>query len=262
MKNIHVLPAEKPSRLFEILQFCFVFDNQNKYSEEHKKLHKYKNKNIYITDDSEIEAGDYWIYICPINGLDYGDNNNPIVKNNLPTTWFEKLHDKENYKKIILTTDQDLIKDGVQEISEDFLHWFVKNPSCESVEIADLWKDGNPSTHDMYQIIIPQEEPKQENCCTPVGQIKRYKDCIGCDRKPKEFGKPFVNTMPMFEKEYTVEELLKLFRKAPLVFVPAERMYSKEEIKVIARDAYFMGRSNTLIGVFNKWLEKFNKSKQ
>jgi hypothetical protein len=31
-----------------------------------------------------------------------------------------------------------------------------------------------------------KEEPKQENCCTPVGQIKRYVDCVGCDRKPKQ----------------------------------------------------------------------------
>jgi hypothetical protein len=29
-------------------------------------------------------------------------------------------------------------------------------------------------------------KPKQENCCTPIGQIKRYKDCIGCDKKPKQ----------------------------------------------------------------------------
>jgi hypothetical protein len=33
---------------------------------------------------------------------------------------------------------------------------------------------------------MPQEEPKQENCCTPIGQIKRYVDCVGCDRKPKQ----------------------------------------------------------------------------
>jgi hypothetical protein len=26
----------------------------------------------------------------------------------------------------------------------------------------------------------------EENCCTPEGQIKRYVDCIGCDRKPRE----------------------------------------------------------------------------
>ena len=29
-------------------------------------------------------------------------------------------------------------------------------------------------------------ETKQENCCTPIGQIKRYVDCKGCDRKPKQ----------------------------------------------------------------------------
>jgi hypothetical protein len=164
MKNIHVLPAEKPSRLFEILQFCFVFDNQNKYSEEHKKLHKYKNKNIYITNDSEIEAGDYWIYICPINGLDYGDNNNPIVKNNLPTTWFEKLHDKENYKKIILTTDQDLIADGVDAIDDEFLEWFVKNPSCEYVETYSLGVKNEltgKSCHYKYETYLPHIEYKR-----------------------------------------------------------------------------------------------------
>ena len=26
----------------------------------------------------------------------------------------------------------------------------------------------------------------QQKCCTPEGQIKRYKDCIGCDRKPDD----------------------------------------------------------------------------
>jgi hypothetical protein len=31
-----------------------------------------------------------------------------------------------------------------------------------------------------------KEEPKQENCCTPVGQLKRYVDCVGCDRKPTQ----------------------------------------------------------------------------
>jgi hypothetical protein len=30
-------------------------------------------------------------------------------------------------QKIILTTDLDLIKDGVQSIDNEFLEWFVKN---------------------------------------------------------------------------------------------------------------------------------------
>lgn len=41
------------------------------------------------------------------------------------------------YKKIILTTDQDLIKDGVQAIDDEFLEWFVANPSCKFVEVQN-----------------------------------------------------------------------------------------------------------------------------
>ena len=29
-------------------------------------------------------------------------------------------------------------------------------------------------------------EQRETECCTPNGQIKRYKDCIGCDKKPLE----------------------------------------------------------------------------
>jgi hypothetical protein len=39
----------------------------------------------------------------------------------------------------------------------------------------------------------------------------------------------------------------------------AERSYSEEEVEMIARDAYEMGRKNILIGVFNKWFEQFKK---
>jgi len=30
------------------------------------------------------------------------------------------------------------------------------------------------------------KEKLKENCCTLEGQIKRYIDCKGCDRKPKQ----------------------------------------------------------------------------
>jgi hypothetical protein len=69
-----------------------------------------------------------------------------------------------SWEKIILTTDQDLIKDGVQAIDDEFLEWFVMNPSCERVEIYSLGiKNGETgeSCHYKYEIIIPQEEPKQ-----------------------------------------------------------------------------------------------------
>jgi hypothetical protein len=77
---------------------------------------------------------------------------------------------QERYKKIILTTDQDLIKDGVQAIDDEFLEWFVKNPSCEEVEVkkqyvtplGDIVDTCYDNERLNYKIIIPQEETKQE----------------------------------------------------------------------------------------------------
>lgn len=68
------------------------------------------------------------------------------------------------FKKIILTTDQDLIKNGVQEINNEFLEWFVKNPSCEYIKISEYktpsgifyHKDNIPYSY--YEVIIPKEE--------------------------------------------------------------------------------------------------------
>ena len=90
------------------------------------------------------------------------------------------------WEKIILTTDPDLIADGVQGIDNEFLEWFVKNPSCEDVEIISMsrccgrcdgvddlcFTDMCCNDHQeygceicygkrtQYKIIIPKEEPK------------------------------------------------------------------------------------------------------
>jgi hypothetical protein len=32
-------------------------------------------------------------------------------------------------------------------------------------------------------------QQEQQDCCTPAGQIKRYVDCVGCDKKPKQMSK-------------------------------------------------------------------------
>ena len=160
MKNIHVLPTEKASRLFEILKYNLIFDKQDIYSEEYKKLHSYKNQNIYITSDEEIKEGDW--YITP---------NNTVLK-----ALGKMLINVEDYKKIILTTNQELIQDGVQAIDDEFLEWFVKNPSCEYVKVIDKMRifntdelrerhrKGLPHLYSekiAYKIIIPKEEPKQ-----------------------------------------------------------------------------------------------------
>jgi hypothetical protein len=71
---------------------------------------------------------------------------------------------KDNCKKIILTTDQDLIAGGVQSIDDEFLEWFIKNSSCEEVEVV-FNNRGITGTEKIlktfgeYKIIIPKEEP-------------------------------------------------------------------------------------------------------
>jgi hypothetical protein len=142
MKNIFLIPTDKPSNLayrignisqeeclFRRIDYSFVNGSGT------------RNQNIYITSDEEIKEGDWYLFLL----------TNTIHK-------FKKLDCSQNHikgsKKIILTTDQDLIKDGVQAIDDEFLEFIVKNPSCEEV---DFWKymSGEYST-------MTKEEPKQE----------------------------------------------------------------------------------------------------
>ena len=101
-------------------------------------------ENIFITSDDEIKYGDWMIR----------DNEQPIKSKKV---FFWDL--KDGYYKIILTTDQDLIKDGVQPIDDEFLEWFVKNSSCEEIEVTEYLDSGFSYG---YKIIIPKEETKKE----------------------------------------------------------------------------------------------------
>ena len=140
MKNIHLLPTEKPSKIF------YSGNNPKLLFSKYPTLFKTFERspqNIYITSDKEIKEGD-WRYDIELNRIEKGKETGTF----------------KNWKKIILTTDQDLIKDGVQEIDNEFLEWICKNPSCEKVELK--YKDHWDSAFAYYEIIIPKEEPKQE----------------------------------------------------------------------------------------------------
>ena len=148
MKNIHILLTDKPSRL-HFDSKLFLSPN---YQDSKTINSIVEGRNIYITSDEKIKDG-YFL------DLTY----NIVMK-----SVFYPSSDK-NCKKIILTTDQDLIKDDVQEIDDEFLEWFVNNPSCEWVEVVygviRLTENDNKG----YWISIPNvefnmsiEEPKQE----------------------------------------------------------------------------------------------------
>jgi hypothetical protein len=151
MKNIHILPTDNYSPLVNITgRYGGLLLSKYYYP---IKYMGDSYQNIYITSDEEIKEGDYVLYhedkISQVLGINIDE-----LKLDRGGVW------RSSCKKIILTTDQDLIKDGVQAIDDEFLQWFVKNPSCESVKI-ESWQTKGEWDLD-YKIIIPQEEPKQE----------------------------------------------------------------------------------------------------
>ena len=127
MKNIHILPTTPND---ETAKGIWIKETRDWC-------------NIYITNDEEIKEGDLIIYK---NGDEYYFAEYRLG-------YYDRY---ELCKKIILTTDQDLIADGVQKIPDEFLDWFVKNSSCEFVEVEHIKvDDARPSG---YKITIPKEE--------------------------------------------------------------------------------------------------------
>jgi hypothetical protein len=165
-RNLWVIPTDKPSRLY-------LSDYGKELNLSGYPLRNYTTgQNIYITSDEEIKEGDY-----------FTDDNNSLKRS------YKLSHVQfANPKKIILTTDQDLIKDGVQTIDDEFLEWFVKNPSCESVEVeVDLSKhNGKFQTKYGYKIIIPKEEPKQETLEEAAEKCFKEKELLGYTYEVKD----------------------------------------------------------------------------
>jgi len=172
MKNIHIIPTTKSNKLYKNLLTDKLFILENSFMDVSECNREYQN--IYITSDEEIKEGDYGLIV------------NEVLS-------YSQMHKKWGIpqgKKIILTTDQDLIKDGVQPIDDEFLEWFVNNPSCESVEIEELcggcgsndgdcWrsKECNKGYYkNKYKIIISKKEPKQD-----INTCKNFDREIGCD---------------------------------------------------------------------------------
>lgn len=138
MKNLHLLPTEKPSRLH-----TWINDKGLRAAlyEEPQLENPNTAKNIYITSDEEINK-DTKICWC----IDISCNKLVLCQGVLPSYHYK------HYKKIIMTTDKSINvlcgcgkncgakESGVQPIPDEFLEWFVKNPSCEEVEVIPLRK--------------------------------------------------------------------------------------------------------------------------
>lgn len=240
MKNIHVLPTDKPSnlvqkRITKEIKFSSL-DNPQVWN----------NVNIYITSDEEIKKGDW-----------FSTSNNKILK--CEKVLMGLIYSEGDYgrnpngcQKIILTTDQDLIADGVQAIDDEFLEWFVKNPSCEFVEVKKekivLGEvSGTTYTDFKYKLIIPKEQQKQH--------------LIDMMRSDEELG--------LYDEQETLEEVAKNYAnyneqihnaiKEAVKFGAKwqqqqnKNLYSEEDLE----QAHFEGKLKKQS--FKEWFNQFKK---
>jgi hypothetical protein len=223
-RNVWLLPTDKPSRIYLIKSTnkLGITSSDPFYMENFGS--GTQNQHIYITNDEEIEEGDYAYHkvfgigkIVNINKEDcFVTLKRKPTDGSVTTPWKRNIPD---IKKVILTTDQDLIKDGVQAIDDEFLEWFVKNPSCEFVEVIDF-RDGfyiniETISFPFYKIIFPkEEEPKQEEINFIIKELNEER-------------KRVTEQEPIGEE---ILEALEELKKAPLIFVPNERMYSEEDM--------------------------------
>jgi hypothetical protein len=176
MKNIHVLATPNPSRL-AIHRGILKYNSPSKKATDFQLINRSMlPQNIYITSDEEIKANVYALIngvLCKTELL--GDR---IVSRQLVGGATMDIC-KSEYFEIILTTDQDLIADGIQPIDDEFLEWFVKNPSCEEIEVYKV--NGKL----FAEPIIPKEEPKLTNVCIKCGVDLYYADNFACQEHPK-----------------------------------------------------------------------------
>jgi hypothetical protein len=88
---------------------------------------------MYITNDEEIKEGDWCIYL----GLSM-TYFKVIEINDFKLYYGSREYFNRTTCKNILTTDSKLIKDGLQDIDDDFLEWFLNNQTCCDVPIPDV----------------------------------------------------------------------------------------------------------------------------
>jgi len=269
MKNIHLLPTNKPTKLFKDDFGNFIYSINIDQEQNH-----FEPQHIYITSDEEIKEGEICIYgksLFLVENIFYNSGAfrhlSPKIKIKgklLPNMKAGEFDSMTPLNKIILTTDQDLIKDGVQAIDDKFLEWFVKNPSCEWVEVNHFGmccgnqliaqcincNQYNPG----YKIIIPKEEPKQE---TVGRQFHKTADMVISVVRNKETLEEAAENYVRNEPDATLKLISKYSFKDGAEWMQ-ERMYSEEEVLELILKSK-IETSNLYYEDMKEWFEQFKK---
>ena len=248
MKNIHILPTHKPSQLFHYIERPdkFFLDLKRERIPVSTVIHK----NIYITSDEEIKKGEYRLHV-PSETISKWDGEGSLRT--------------KDYKKIILTTDPDLIKDGIQAIPDEFLNWFVKNPSCEFAHLGFTSIIGDSETKRTYKIIIPKEvdwsDLENSGLDKPIQLIEEPKQ-----ETLEEVAERFLSKELLDLSDWDKRHILKaMVNMSKWQQEQNKNLYSEEETIEIAKNAYNEGLSSVGFSKvqfgnwFTKWFEQFKK---
>ena len=163
-------------------------------------------KNLYKIEDE--------LYIIS-NTEDVNENCWIITDDRLVQVCYLLSDEIAKGNKVILTTNKLLIKDGVQAIDEEFLEWFVKNPSCERVEFEKEHDDTVPYLKmrycKPYKTIIPKEEPKQETLEEVAAEFAKNHSIYPTAQDDTEYG--FINGAKWkAERMYSEEDIIDLIQ--------------------------------------------------
>ena len=262
------MPTDKPSKIgyhFDIIKEGRLDYAPNFGFPEFNKERNFQHNphHVYFTNNEKLKEG--WYFNTTI-----GVNERVYVKEeditNLKAIYGET---PKHLDKITLTTDPELIADGVQEIPDEFLKWFVDNPTCDFVEIQEenicarcysndtneCWsaKECSDGRYDKirYKIIIPQEKPKQE-IVEDSSEIDLHLVINRIIDGGKDLVKGF-NVSRGHAVDYAFDIALKTGE------YQAKRMYSEEDMQKAFQAGWKNNQYPLSCPTFKEWFEQFKK---
>lgn len=131
--------------------------------------------NYVCISDEKLKYGDTWIYVCPVNGvINSGDNDEMFALNTIPDSWnwFEKLYDKENYKKVIFSTQ--FIHESIPILNIEDIKLLQQPKEIISIEVeyeAVMQFEKNPEFYGTFQRNTRLSD-KLKPIILPNGKIK------------------------------------------------------------------------------------------
>lgn len=199
MKNVHLLQTEVyPAKLQLDRDYgtLTIFDEPCVSNGQ-----DFVGANLYITSNEEIQIDEWCFEIYNRESTAVAPR---FIDENNNTWWLRQINmsvsaDDANCKKIILTTDPRLIKDGVQALDDEFLEWFIKNQKREIPIITTAVNNESHYTTNIGFESGRKEESEQERVYSEEDMRECWKAAFEesfnkwVKRKPKTTFKKWLN---------------------------------------------------------------------